>query len=320
MKKEELKIGEYYYYEWTYEEIKIGTAIIFCTEKIDNKIKGNTLYIHTKRYVDNNDYMPIDSTLKRLATPEEIHWYKLCEKEGKYVDKPVFKYKLGEKVIYKEDECEIVDMCLDGSPYYVLTYSKGWRGTGGVEWEACYKTILSKDKKYNYVSEDSITPITTTSSTKPSKTDFNNCKIWIGDNPELNRRVQERLFELGYEWFSRDKHVLHTNSLGLIICNDKRFGKTSDESYFNKSTEKLIKLSDLGIEEDYEIVSKGLMSMIPEWKNVRVVGDPDFYTETPDELLIISKSSKSKTKYIIVDETKAIVYKPIIIKNQLITI
>lgn len=35
-----------------------------------------------------------------------------------------------------------------------------------------------------------------------TKEDFHNCKIWIGDNPELSKKVQEKLFELGFRWAS----------------------------------------------------------------------------------------------------------------------
>jgi hypothetical protein len=40
--------------------------------------------------------------------------------------------------------------------------------------------------------------------------DFTDTKIWIGDNPELSRRVQEKAFESGYAWSGLDRYVQNT--------------------------------------------------------------------------------------------------------------
>jgi hypothetical protein len=310
MRKEELKIGEYYYYEWKYDGSKMGTAIIFCKKLKIEKIYGGILYIHLKEY--KKDYMLTDKSLKRLATPEEIYWYKLCEIEDKYVDKPIFKYKLGDKVMYEGEECEVVDLYLQNNllPTYIVTYSNGWKPTWS-SWQpgGVYNTILSSTTSYNYANEDSL------SKPLPHSTNFDNCKIWIGDNPELSRKVQERLFELEYKWRGKEVKVQFTDKHALYTTDRYTLLHGSSKELFEKDNCREIYLSDLGIIENKEdVIPEELLSMVSEWNDVKVVGD------TLDDLLIISKPSNPSTKYIIVNETKPIMYEPVIIKNKLITI
>lgn len=56
--------------------------------------------------------------------------------------------------------------------------------------------VLEQAKKYGH--KEIIEMLTK----EITKEDLHNCKIWIGDNPELNRKVQEKLFELGFSWAS----------------------------------------------------------------------------------------------------------------------
>jgi hypothetical protein len=57
---------------------------------------------------------------------------------------------------------------------------------------------------------------------KPLLTDFTDTKIWIGDNPELSRRVQEKAFELGYAWGGLDRYVQNTELKNLYFNGENK--------------------------------------------------------------------------------------------------
>jgi hypothetical protein len=75
--------------------------------------------------------------------------------------------------------------------------------------------------------------------------DLNRTKIWIGDNPELSRRVQERAFELG--WGDKANGVKQTNRNSIFFREDKTvaFLDTTKENFGGYSTFKEITESDL---------------------------------------------------------------------------
>ena len=82
---------------------------------------------------------------------------------------------------------------------------------------------------------------------------FDNCKIWIGNNPELCRKIQEKLFELGYNWgrFGDDQNIKSYNINYLIIYEDGSLFKSSfKRAEFALHNYKEIFPSDLGIIED----------------------------------------------------------------------
>ena len=57
-------------------------------------------------------------------------------------------------------------------------------------------------------------------------------KIWIGDNPELSRRVQERAIELGWDWWSGDKKPRNLEMQSLFFSdNEKITGGDTRESF-----------------------------------------------------------------------------------------
>lgn len=78
--------------------------------------------------------------------------------------------------------------------------------------------------------------------------DLTNTKIWIGDNPELSKQVQEKAFELGWTWWN-NKGVRNTQGTSLYFDSGRYISysdsKTSDYSNNNKYKE--IKPEDLGI-------------------------------------------------------------------------
>jgi predicted nucleic acid-binding Zn-ribbon protein len=68
--------------------------------------------------------------------------------------------------------------------------------------------------------------------------DFSDTKIWIGDNPELSRRVQEKAFESGYKWNGLDRYVQNTERKDLYFNGAGKtvnFG-SSDRNVFDKTT------------------------------------------------------------------------------------
>lgn len=80
--------------------------------------------------------------------------------------------------------------------------------------------------------------------------DLKNTKIWIGDNPELSRKVQEIAIKLGFSWYGC-KNVDYTNSNALYFDNNKiiQYSNTQKNTYFSKQINKEIFPSDLGINE-----------------------------------------------------------------------
>lgn len=83
--------------------------------------------------------------------------------------------------------------------------------------------------------------------TNPKITDLSETKIWIGDNPELSRAVQEKAFELGWKWFAGSPtEVRYTDdSQYLSFSTDKNIFRGSFKDDFNDLSKKEIFASDL---------------------------------------------------------------------------
>lgn len=79
--------------------------------------------------------------------------------------------------------------------------------------------------------------------------DFNNTKIWIGNDPKLSTQVQEVMFKKGYSWSGRNKTVSHTSSGSLYferhsICHMPEHDR---KKYFDSHKHREIYPSDIGI-------------------------------------------------------------------------
>ena len=114
-----------------------------------------------------------------------------------------------------------------------------------------------------------------------TKDDLKNTKIWIGDNPDLSRKVQEKFFELGLTWASDDTTVDNLFSTYFTLTDNGKF-LYSDFSIidFNSQPQKEIFPSDLGIDvnnfgatpinnqmpTDLSQISKGRMKVLFEIK------------------------------------------------------
>lgn len=80
-------------------------------------------------------------------------------------------------------------------------------------------------------------------------TDLSNTKIWIGNNPELSRKVQEKAIEIGCEWVIAGRVKSTTKITSIYIDEEKKmsYDDDYDEKYFKKHSYKEIFPSDLGI-------------------------------------------------------------------------
>ena len=90
------------------------------------------------------------------------------------------------------------------------------------------------------------TPKTTASKTSVPF-DLSNTKIWIGDNPELSKKIQKRAFELGWKWNSGDRKPLYLEGTDLEFWDDKTitYNNNKDKEYFDKDDKREIFESDL---------------------------------------------------------------------------
>lgn len=124
--------------------------------------------------------------------------------------------------------------------------------------------------------------------------DLTNTKIWIGDNPELSKQVQEKAFELGWKWWRDNKKVRNIQGTSLYFDSDKYItysdSKTSD--YFNNHKHKEIKPEDLGI--SYPIIVGETAGNIPNSQFYAIRYDP-FVTEIKpkiDEIVLLKQIKK----------------------------
>lgn len=81
-----------------------------------------------------------------------------------------------------------------------------------------------------------------------TKFDLSNTKIWIGDNRGLSKRVQEKAFDLGWNWMNGVREIMNTQdkNLSLYFYQDRKiaFGMFSKDN-FDKRMEREIFESDL---------------------------------------------------------------------------
>lgn len=80
------------------------------------------------------------------------------------------------------------------------------------------------------------------------KLDISNTKIWIGDNPELSKRVQEKAFELGWGWNQSKNKVSYTDKTSLHFWEDKEICYSDgNKADFDGGDKKEIFPEDLGL-------------------------------------------------------------------------
>lgn len=86
--------------------------------------------------------------------------------------------------------------------------------------------------------------------------DLKNTKIWIGDNHELSRKVQERLFQLGFNWgLHRETIAQYTESRSLYLWSKGSIcyhHSNTREEYFDGHPNREIHLWDLNLSSEGE--------------------------------------------------------------------
>lgn len=98
-----------------------------------------------------------------------------------------------------------------------------------------------------------------------SSFDLSNTKIWIGDNRGLSKRVQEKAFDLGWNWMNGVRKIMNTQdkNLSLYFYQDRKiaFGMFSKDN-FDKRMEREIFESDLfpEVKEEKQLSGLGAVS------------------------------------------------------------
>lgn len=119
--------------------------------------------------------------------------------------------------------------------------------------------IKKTETKENLASPESI----------KSTFDLSNTKIWIGNNPELSKRVQQKAFDLGFKWKSGDVNPLYLNrKLGLIFNSDNTITAECDKNVFDNLLNKEIDVNYLftDVKEDLKFSQQQLDNAIKEYK------------------------------------------------------
>ena len=66
------------------------------------------------------------------------------------------------------------------------------------------------------------------------------------NGPEQSKIIQEILFDLGWDWTSRDRRVKYTDEPFIFInSHRKKLGYTTDKKYFMRHVFKEIRIEDL---------------------------------------------------------------------------
>jgi hypothetical protein len=129
-----------------------------------------------------------------------------------------------------------------------LKWDKNWTyiGFSGNAWKTAENHMPSIKKS----PEKLLSNFITIPAQEISSANFDNCKIWIGDNPELSKKVQEKLFELGYGWANKGKIVKYEEATSLYTVYSSLAQESSHgKDFFNGESEREITPADLGIYE-----------------------------------------------------------------------
>lgn len=111
---------------------------------------------------------------------------------------------------------------------------------------------------------------------KSNTFDLSNTKIKV-DTPELSRLIQEKAFELGWEWCSGGKTIQLINSKFLFFSERLITKSDEDEKYFKQHSDREIFPSDLGIGNIINYKSDDSKLELPKDYVIGI----DFYKEYP---------------------------------------
>lgn len=77
------------------------------------------------------------------------------------------------------------------------------------------------------------------------RTNFNNTKVHVKSEDE-SRRVQERLFEVGYKWLNGVKEITHLD-MSYLFIDEKHitYANDNDNEYFKQHANELVTVEDI---------------------------------------------------------------------------
>ncbi len=76
------------------------------------------------------------------------------------------------------------------------------------------------------------------------------CKIWVGNNKDIIRFVQKKLFELGFTWNSNKEYETYTGGYYLYGNDGLRIYRNPSRTSFENHKHKEIKLKKLISEKE----------------------------------------------------------------------
>lgn len=157
---------------------------------------------------------------------------KCCFWKGKFArlvkEQEELPFKVGDKFTHKSDITLVYTITDINEDYIHVTWPSDLKGHN-----------INKHAAIEHFKNGNYLPVESKSQLK--KEDFYNTKIDVSESKELNRLVQEKLFELGFKWAGGQKYYLQYTDKYLRICNDNSIIASNSSSY------KEIYPQDLGI-------------------------------------------------------------------------
>lgn len=336
LKLKDLVEGEIYKYIYINGYYLIGKCSDSKTLRVSNYIQ---IYDNDENNNLSGSNNCVSSESVQLASTEEKKHFQVCIKQNKFIPK---------KDLHLYDDITFELKSLQSIPEYVeCTTSKNhWQGIF-IEGKIYKKHDYASISSINLISEDGLTHhvsyLGTNLSFKPSTKeayeaqnkpkyevgkwseiielpksntfDLSNTKIKV-DTPELSRLIQEKAFELGWEWNS-GKNIISLDSKYLFFYN-KFITFSNLDVTFQQSDFKEIFPSDLGINVVNSETKSKLNPITPEqvFKNYEVVGsftvsntvipkevikkkgfdEEEFYSNPFNQVLELPKKSKQNNK------------------------
>ncbi len=202
---------------------------------------------------------------------EEGHVRKATLEEVAALEGNLKKYPLTEKECSKPEK-SLLEQAIERYPQGIKVKSLKGDGTGF----PCDEFVLGEIKEYTsscigvrdmrgylYYNGEWADPI----SIPTKQIDLSNTKIWIGNNPELSRKVQEKAFKLGATWMGTQTEVNYLGAYSLYIDSKKKLsysGRKDKSLTFNPNRYKEIFPSDLDI---YWAVDNSLVEEMVDFSN-----------------------------------------------------
>lgn len=217
-----------------------GSSKIGDVDEITEAPDRNNLYRTKKEGLANQE------RFKWFATKSEAEAFSktLNKSENRWIPNPGdwvvilyagFKCKGNIKV---GDVKQIKDFSLDATVNFRVIFTDSSYGNGNTITQQCFRKAelheIPTQTIINY-------PMTKEECT----IDLSNTKIWIGDNPELSKKVQEKAFELGYKWRIGDSPRYFDRS--CLYFSDEHITHGESKEIFKEHKYKEIFPSDLNI-------------------------------------------------------------------------